>query len=255
MSLCLLTTDLVQIAAPGTYDNSAAGRNSSLTIIRQACLTQSPYFFGCCTSNVCNVGGCPDSDLRADVMGYGPGPDGSAYKNDSSYWPNVACPSGSQWYTCAASYPSFQGCCSNTINPCLTGSCPQEQVYPAAFGSIKSTYDPGPDVIECATGTWYSCVQQQPSVQGCCVSGPCTGMGCPYGAVFPISHVVAGAVATKTSTSSISYITSSSSTSSTTIVTSTTSGTTSAGSAVTSTAVPSPTPAPKTNVGCKIYSL
>jgi hypothetical protein len=161
-------------------------------------------------------------------MGAGPGPDGSQYANDSSYWPNVNCQSGS-WYTCAASTPSFQGCCNdNGGNVCATGTC--ENLFPASFGTVSSSYDPGPDVIECATGQWHSCVAQNPPFQGCCVTNPCTGNGgtCPIGNLFPISHVVPGVTSSavaSTSVSSESAITSGTLTTSTASVITTTSST------------------------------
>jgi hypothetical protein len=199
-----------------------------LITTRHACTDESPFFFGCCIIDPCNGVGCSGSNLKAAGMGAGPGPDGSQYANDSSYWPNVNCQSGS-WYTCAASTPSFQGCCNdNGGNVCATGTC--ENLFPASFGTVSSSYDPGPDVIECATGQWHSCVAQNPPFQGCCVTNPCTGNGgtCPIGNLFPISHVVPGVTSSavaSTSVSSESAITSGTLTTSTASVITTTSST------------------------------
>jgi hypothetical protein len=199
---------------------------------RHACTDESPFFFGCCIINPCNGVGCSGSNLKAAGMGVGPGPDGSRYANDSSYWPNVNCQNGS-WYTCATSTPSFQGCCNdNGRSVCATGIC--ENLFPASFDTVSSSFDPGPDIIECATGQWHSCVAQNPPFQGCCVTNPCTGNDgtCPIGNLFPISHVVPGASSstvtptpTSTSVNSESTITSGTLTTSTASVTTTTSPT------------------------------
>ncbi|KAG4434965.1 hypothetical protein IFR05_009546 [Cadophora sp. M221] len=101
------------------------------------CTAQTPTFLGCCTSNPCQGDGkiCPANDLRAAGMGTDPGPDPGLTSNDGSYWPNVQCPAGSEWWTCALQTPSFQGCCD--VNPCGgdgTG-CPSSLLHPAAFKS------------------------------------------------------------------------------------------------------------------------
>jgi hypothetical protein len=149
-------------------------------------------------------------------MGVGPGPDGSQYANDSSYWPNINCQSGS-WSTCAASTPSFQGCCSdNGGNFYATSTC--ESLFPASFDTVSFSYDPGPGIIECTTEQWHSCVAQNPPFQGCCVTNPCTRNGdtCPIGNVFPTSHVIPGASSSTVSSTSTSTLASVSSESTTT---------------------------------------
>jgi hypothetical protein len=157
-------------------------------------------------------------------MGFGPGPDcPGLYADDSSYWPDVLCQNGS-WYTCAASSPAFQGCCGS--NPCAAGgTC--EKLFPATFGNVSSSYNPGSD-INCDSGQWFSCVAQDPPFQGCCVSNPCTGDGSTCsGNQFPFSHAGSSRCSTSASTSasSESTITSGALTTSTAPVTTTTSTT------------------------------
>jgi len=209
-----------------------------LTKHRYTCASQTPTFFGCCTSDPCNGSGCPTSDLRAAGMGVGSGFDGSTYANDSSYYPNVNCATG-DWYTCAAASPSFQGCCNRT-NPCSTGSCPQNSLFPAAFSDVQARTDT--DVV-CKNGKWYSCVAQNPPFQGCCLSNPCTGDGgtCDSSQVFDVVSIVkTGTVSYIGRTSSISA-SASGSASNLLTMTQSSSQTTSAASATT-TAVTTPLP-------------
>ncbi|KAI9647257.1 hypothetical protein NHQ30_003640 [Ciborinia camelliae] len=103
------------------------------------CEEQSPTFLGCCLSNPCNGIGCPAGNLTAAGMGTGSGPD--APSDDGSYWPNVSCPNGGVWFTCAKQTNSFQGCCDNSsgFNPCNGIGCPTERLHAAAFKTVPAT--------------------------------------------------------------------------------------------------------------------
>lgn len=77
-------------------------------------------------------------------MGTAGGPDASS--NDGSYYPDVDCPLGGTWFTCAKQTPSFQGCCGNypAFDPCKQNGCPSESLYPAAFSTSATTLTVSP---------------------------------------------------------------------------------------------------------------
>ena len=73
-------------------------------------------FVGCCNVDPGN-NGCSDGSLQ-------PASFDPAFYNDLQ---DQTCPSGSSWYTCAATKPPFLGCCKS--NPCLAGiGCPKEDI-------------------------------------------------------------------------------------------------------------------------------
>ncbi|TLD31628.1 hypothetical protein PspLS_02229 [Pyricularia sp. CBS 133598] len=86
-------------------------------------------FIGCCDSNPCNVGGCPQSNLRPFTFS----------SNAYSKIPTQECAnSDSLWYTCAYTDPPFIGCCKT--NPCADPktSCPTSSLRAAKLSSIDS---------------------------------------------------------------------------------------------------------------------
>ena len=106
-----------------------------LTSNRYTCPTQSPSFFGCCDSNPCTSSGCPPNDLAPASLGISSDPNAST--NETTYYPNVSCATG-EWWICSAQTPSFQGCCIS--DPCGGdgSTCPEGNLFPAAFASVSS---------------------------------------------------------------------------------------------------------------------
>jgi hypothetical protein len=122
------------------------------------------------------------------------------------------------------------------------------------FSVNDSSYWPN---VFCAHGQWWTCAEQTPSFQGCCISNPCANAGCPMGNLFPAAFgTVSSTAPTSTSTSASSSIQTRSSSikltasSSTTTLQSTTL-TTPAAMSTTSTSsarLPSPNPSPGPNI-------
>jgi hypothetical protein len=91
-------------------------------------------------------------------------------------------------YTCTDQTPTFFGCC--TSNPCNGVGCPASDLRAAGMGTGSgpdsatndSSYWPN---VQCVHGQWWTCADQTPSFQGCCISNPCGGTGCPMGNLFP----------------------------------------------------------------------
>ncbi|KAL4751943.1 hypothetical protein BDW72DRAFT_172485 [Aspergillus terricola var. indicus] len=85
-----------------------------------------PHFVGCCTSAPCNnatSSTCPQLDIRPASF------DGAVYDNIRP----MSCinsPSENS-YTCNFTDPPFLGCCAR--NTCASGSCPLEDLIPAAW--------------------------------------------------------------------------------------------------------------------------
>ncbi|KAG9248984.1 hypothetical protein BJ878DRAFT_485672 [Calycina marina] len=111
------------------------------------CWNQDPAFLGCCNSDPCNGVGCPASDLRPAGLGAGAGQ--SECDHDSSFYPDIQCPSGGTFYYCHAydKNASFQGCCFS--NACITnhgGRCEGINLSPAAFAE---DFDANKLVVPC----------------------------------------------------------------------------------------------------------
>jgi hypothetical protein len=178
-------------------------------------------------------------------------------------------------YTCTDQTPTFFGCC--TSNPCNGVGCPSSDLRAAGMGTGSgpdfsvndSSYWPN---VFCAHGQWWTCAEQTPSFQGCCISNPCANAGCPMGNLFPaafgtVSSTTPAPTSTASAWSSIqttnslmqttsssitsaSFSTKSTSSSSTSTFQSTTL-TTSAAMATTSSSsahLPTPTPSPGPNI-------
>ncbi|KAJ9602820.1 hypothetical protein H2200_012600 [Cladophialophora chaetospira] len=57
--------------------------------------------------------------------------------------------------------------------------CPEEDLHPMGFGSV-TTPEPDYPNHSCPNGgLWYTCAANSVPFQGCCVSNPCNGQGCP----------------------------------------------------------------------------
>jgi hypothetical protein len=106
-------------------------------------------------------------------------------------------------YTCTDQTPTFFGCC--TSNPCNGVGCPSSDLRAAGMGTGSgpdfsvndSSYWPN---VFCAHGQWWTCAEQTPSFQGCCISNPCANAGCPMGNLFPAAFgTVSSAASTSTS--------------------------------------------------------
>ncbi|KAL4820608.1 hypothetical protein BDW67DRAFT_97090 [Aspergillus spinulosporus] len=92
---------------------------------------EAPYFVGCCSSDPCTNTDSNSTNPCPDV--YAASFDGSIY---DSIRPNTCIgESNDNWYTCNFTQPRFLGCCS--INPCANGTCPQENVLPAAWSQSR----------------------------------------------------------------------------------------------------------------------
>ncbi|KAL6237966.1 hypothetical protein BDW75DRAFT_228315 [Aspergillus navahoensis] len=89
-----------------------------------------PRFIGCCASAPCTNATssvCPAPDLRSASF------DGAVFDNIT---PNTCINSlPENFYTCNFTDPPFLGCCG--INPCALGSCPLEELIPAAWSSSR----------------------------------------------------------------------------------------------------------------------
>ncbi|QSZ33682.1 hypothetical protein DSL72_005253 [Monilinia vaccinii-corymbosi] len=91
-----------------------------------------------------------------------------------------------QRYTCTAQTPTFLGCC--TSNPCNGKGCPVADLRAAGLGlgvkqsrtliSDLGSYWPN---VQCSSGQWWTCSNQNPSFQGCFDIDPCSGdaTNCP----------------------------------------------------------------------------
>ncbi|EHY52852.1 hypothetical protein HRR83_007596 [Exophiala dermatitidis] len=122
--------------------------------------------------------------------------------NDTDY---ESCPVGGRWAKCEdVNYPTFIGCCSS--NPCSGQMCPAENLFPMGFGAVTS---PAPDYPNHSCpygGLWYTCAANTIPFQGCCVSNPCNGQGCPSADLRPaaLHTVVVAGTSTFTVPSSVS---------------------------------------------------
>ncbi|KAL4910830.1 hypothetical protein BDW74DRAFT_141971 [Aspergillus multicolor] len=90
---------------------------------------EAPFFVGCCSSDPCTNDNtthpCPDT--------YAASFDGALF---DSIRPNTCIDeSNDNWFTCNFTEPRFMGCCS--INPCANGTCPHENVLPAAWSGSR----------------------------------------------------------------------------------------------------------------------
>lgn len=116
-----------------------------------ACQTGS-RFVGCCRNNPCSRG-CPPRSLAP----------ASLDPTQQSRLKDQSCPTGSRWYTCAATDPPFVGCCE--LNPCALGSCPQAALAAGYLspnpniaasilgnGTSDSSSDSGPNVAAIVGG-------------------------------------------------------------------------------------------------------
>ncbi|KAL4996008.1 hypothetical protein BDV10DRAFT_121460 [Aspergillus recurvatus] len=92
---------------------------------------EAPFFVGCCSSDPCT---------NADSNTTNPCPDVYAASFDGSLFDSIrpnSCidESNDNWYTCNFTQPRFLGCCS--INPCANGTCPHDNVLPAAWSGSR----------------------------------------------------------------------------------------------------------------------
>lgn len=102
----------------------------------------------------------------------------------------VSCPVGGAFYLCAdVNYLTFLGCCD--ANPCSGRMCSADDLWPMGFGKKTS---PAPDYPNHSCpygGLWYTCADNDTPFQGCCISDPCNGEGCPTSDLLPAAvHTV-----------------------------------------------------------------
>ncbi|KAK2027537.1 hypothetical protein LX32DRAFT_729324 [Colletotrichum zoysiae] len=120
-------------------------------------------FRGCCKSDACAIGFCPDVTVFETVSEVAPQTTPapiSEGKSDSNVDPTVCAPGTGFFQSCSN---GFRGCCKS--DACATGYCP-------------STSEKRQDPTVCAPGTGFfqTCAN---GFRGCCKSDACTIGYCP----------------------------------------------------------------------------